>query len=96
MWRNEDQEAFDKLKKLLTSSLILALPDFSKQFILFIDASDYGLGAILSQEQENGEVVIAYASKHLTDFERRYATIEKEAMAVIFGIKQFRHYLHYL
>ena len=91
-WTEDDQKAFEKLRDSLVSPPILAYPDFSKEFILFTDACDW-LGAVLSQEQEKGEVVIAYASKHLKPPQLKYATIEKEAYAVIFAIKHFHHYL---
>ena len=92
-WTKADQEAFDKLRQHLISPPILAYPDFNKEFILFTDACDYGVGAVLSQVQDNGEVVIAYASRQLKSPEMKFATVEKEALAVIFAIKQFRHYL---
>ena len=92
-WTADDQAAFDKLRTALITPPILAYPDFAKEFILFTDACDYGIGAVLSQEQENGEVVIAYASRQLRKPELKYATVEKEALAVVFAIKQFRHYL---
>jgi len=65
---------------------VLAFPVFSKQFVVFTDASDCGLGAILSQIDVNGkDRPIAYASKHLNKTEQKYSTIEKEAAALIFA-----------
>lgn len=55
--------------------------------------SDYGIGAVLSQKQEGAERVIAYASRQLTKTERQQPTTEKEALAMIWSIKQFRQYL---
>ena len=92
-WTNEDQKAFDKLRTCLITPPILAYPDFSKDFLLFTDASNYGVGAVLSQTQNEKEVVIAYASRQLKQPELKYATIEKEALAVVFAIKQFKQYL---
>ena len=74
-------------------SPILAYPQFDLEFLLFTDANNYGIGAILSQIQNEQEVVIAYASRHLKAPELKYVTVEKEALAVIFGIKRFKHYL---
>lgn len=93
VWTDEDQVAFETLRTCLTTKPILAYPDFSKQFLLFTDACNYGIGAILSQIQDGNEVVIAYASRQLRKPELNYATVEKEALAVIFAIKSFRHYL---
>ena len=65
-WTDIDQKAFEKLRTSLITPPILAYPDFTKEFLLFTDACDYGIGAVLSQEQEGHEVVIAYASRQLT------------------------------
>jgi hypothetical protein len=66
----------------------------NKRFILRTDASDRGLGAALFQEHSNQLFPIAFASKKLTDREIRYSTIEKESMAIIWGIRKFSLYLH--
>ena len=93
IWGEIEQKAFEILRIRLTTSPILAYPDFTAQFQIFTDASNYGIGAILSQTQNGQEVVISYRSRHLKPSELKYATIEKEALAVVFGIKQFKHYL---
>ena len=59
-WGSEETEAFETLRDRLISHPILAYPDFSKKIIIFTDASDYGIGAVLSQIQDGKEVVIAY------------------------------------
>ncbi len=92
-WGPEEDTSFELLKKCLTSPPILAFPDFKKEFILFTDASDYGVGAVLSQIHDGKEVVIAYASRHLDKDTLKYSTIEKEAYAIVFGVDHFRHYL---
>jgi phospholipid-translocating ATPase len=93
-WTDACEQAFQRLKHLLCSSPILAYPDFSQEFILQTDASDYGVGAVLSQLDELGnEKVISYASKALSPREQKYSTTEKEAFAVVFGTAQFRVYL---
>ena len=81
------------MRNCLITPPILAYPDFSIPFQIFTDASNYGIGAILSQNQNNKEVVISYKSRHLKPAELKYATIEKEALGVVFAIKQFKHYL---
>ena len=93
-WTEQCQKAFEEIRHRLVSSPILAFPDFSKPFILDTDASDVGIGAVLSQEQEDGtERVLAYASRVLSKPERRYCVTRKELLAVVSFIKHFRPYL---
>ncbi len=92
-WGEEEDKAFETIRKCLISPPILAYPDFSKEFLLFTDASDYGIGAVLSQVQNEKEVVIAYFSKHLSGPELKYSTIEREAYAIVKAVQRFRHYL---
>ena len=92
-WVKEAQQAFELLKTKLTTEPILAHPLFSEEFILQTDASGFAIGAVLAQIQHGKEVVIAYASRHLNTAEKKYASIEREALAIIFGIKNFKHYL---
>lgn len=92
-WSDECQTAFEKLKSSLMSAPILAYPDPHKPFILDTDASDAGIGAVLSQEHVGQEQVIAYASRALTKQERRYATTKKELLSVVTFTKHFKHYL---
>ena len=66
-------------------------PDPSKTFVLQTDASDFGVGAVLSQGED--ERPIAYYSRKLLDGERRYSVVEKECLAVVLGIKAFNVYL---
>jgi len=77
------QEAFDHLKNQLVSAPILALPDWSKPFILDTDASDTGIDAVLSQVCDKGEYLIAYATRALTKAERNYCVTKKELLGVI-------------
>ena len=94
VWTDECTAAFDKLKQLLCSAPILCYPDFDREFILQTDASDVGLGAVLSQIDKSGnENVVAYASKTLSPREKNYSTTEKEAFAIQFGTQHFRVYL---
>ena len=73
---------------------ILAFPDHSRHFMLDTDASDTGIGAILSQAQDDGgEAVIAYASRSLSRQEQRYCVTRRELLAVVEFIHHFRHYL---
>jgi len=93
VWTEQCQHAMDKLKIRLVSKPILALPQSEGTYILDTDASDFGLGAILSQEQDGVEHVIAYASRTLNEAERRYETTRKELLAVVYGLKQYKQYL---
>ena len=82
------------MKTRLTTAPILIYPDFTRKFYLYTDASNTGLGAVLAQkDQDRKERVIAYASVTLKPAETRYSTTEKEALAVVWAIRQFRHYL---
>lgn len=94
IWGPDQQAAFEKLKQAFASAPVLALPDFSKDFVLFTDASNYALGACLSQEDETGLLrPLAYESRTLTPAEHNYATHEKEMLAIIHALKVWRHYL---
>jgi len=79
-WDAECQDAFEKLKTALTTEPILRTPDFSKSFKLQTDASDRGLGVVLSQSFEGREYPIAYASRTLSPGELKWDTCEKEAL----------------
>ena len=92
-WGAEQQEAFKKLKDCLISAPVMAMPADEGQYTLDTDASDYAVGAVLQQNQEGKEVVIAYASKTFAPAEVRYCTTRKELFAIVFGLKQFRHFL---
>ena len=93
VWTSECQVAFEALKKVLTEVPILAYPNFAHtavQFQLHTDASATTLGVVLEQ----GDRVIAYASRTLTTAEKNYSVrYPKRCLAIIFALKQFRHYL---
>lgn len=93
-WTPECDRAFRVLKEKLVSAPVLAFPCFGEEFVVDCDASDYGLGAVISQRQDGDERVIAYASRVLEDRERRYSTTKKEMLAMVYAIKHFRHYLY--
>lgn len=93
-WSEECQQAFKEAKETLTSSHILVHYDPSLPLRLAADASAYGVGAVISHLMPDGaEHPIAYASRTLSQSERNYAQLEKEALALIFGIKKFHQYL---
>uniref|UniRef100_A0AAG5DPC1 RNA-directed DNA polymerase n=1 Tax=Anopheles atroparvus TaxID=41427 RepID=A0AAG5DPC1_ANOAO len=87
-------KCFEKCKKILTLDPILIYPDFSKEFILTTDASDFAIGAVLSQGPIGQDRPVAYASRTLNKTEERYSTTEKELLAIIWAVKHFRPYLY--
>jgi len=81
------------LKERLISAPILGMTTDSGMFLLDSDASSVGLGAVISQMQNGKEVVIAYASRSLSNAERNYDTTKRELLVVIFGLRTVRQYL---
>ena len=93
-WGQEQKRAFRKSKELLMSARCLTHFNSTLVLTLACDASAYGLGAVLSHRMGDGtERPIGYASRTLTDAERNYSQLEKEGLALIFGIKRFHDYL---
>jgi transposase InsO family protein len=92
-WTARRQLAFMELKKALTSKPILRHPNFNLPFFIVTDASDYGIGAVLSQRTKQGEHAVVFASRSLSKRETSYATAEKECLAVIWALDQFRSYI---
>ncbi|KAL6421213.1 hypothetical protein ACFW04_013639 [Cataglyphis niger] len=92
-WGAEETTAFRELKKTLVSAPVLACPDFARRFVLQTDASASGLGAVLTQNFEEGERVIAYASRTLNSAEKNYSATELECLAVVWGIRRMKGYL---
>ncbi|GJR50815.1 putative reverse transcriptase domain-containing protein [Tanacetum coccineum] len=89
-WGKEEEEAFQTLKQKLCSAPILALPEGTKDFVVYCYASLKGYGAVLMQ-QEN---VIAYASRQLKTHKENYTTHDLELGAVVFALRLSRHYLY--
>ena len=93
-WSKQCQEAFVKLKGILQSAPLLAHYDPKKAVRLAVDSSSFGLGAVLSHVSEDGEEKpIAFVSCTLSSCEQNYSMIEKETLAIIFGVKKFHQYL---
>ncbi|CAG8808788.1 9796_t:CDS:2, partial [Dentiscutata erythropus] len=87
---HEYQLAFDSLKKHLISTPIMTYLDFSKRFTLVTDASDWGIGAVLSQkDKENHEHPVAYASRLLITAEQNYTVVKRECLVTIWAIRYF-------
>ncbi|KAD3067002.1 hypothetical protein E3N88_34882 [Mikania micrantha] len=90
VWGAEQQSAFDELKKRLTQTPVLALPEGNEDLIVYSDASYLGLGCVLMQRGK----VVAYASRKLKPHEANYPTHDLELAAVVFALKIWRHYLY--
>ena len=93
-WGEKEEQAFRKLKERLATPPILRLPQFDQLFMLKVDASDRGIGAVLMQEHAGEAFPIAYASKKLLPREQNYSTIEKECLAIVWAVKKFDYYLY--
>ena len=92
-WLDEQQQAFEQLKKALSEAPILSHPRTEGQFILDTDASNEGIGAVLSQVQDGEERVIAFGSKTLSKTERNYCITRRELLAVVYFVQQYKHFL---
>ncbi|CAC5365635.1 unnamed protein product [Mytilus coruscus] len=90
IWTHEQQQAFEKLKDIITKNPVLSFYDVSKPVTVSCDASQCGLGAMLIQDNKP----VAYASRLLTDAESRYANIERELIGVLFGLERFNDYTY--
>ncbi|XP_068240734.1 uncharacterized protein [Palaemon carinicauda] len=93
-WSLCHQESFEKLKNILSSHPIVKLPDLTKDFVLQVDASNVGLGAILMQYVDGERWPVQYASRKLKGAEQNYSVIEKECLAVVWAVKKFYQYLY--
>jgi transposase InsO family protein len=89
-WGPEHQRSFDDVKVALTSTPLLSFYNAKKPLIIQVDASSRGLGAALLQE----DGPVEYASKSLSETESRYSNIERETLAVVFGLERFHHYAY--
>ncbi|GJT90765.1 putative reverse transcriptase domain-containing protein [Tanacetum coccineum] len=89
-WGKEEEEAFQTLKQKLCSAPILALPEGTKDFVVYCNVSLKGYGAVLMQQEK----VIVYASRQLKVHEENYTTHDLELGAVVFALRLWRHYLY--
>uniref|UniRef100_A0A8C7WW06 Gypsy retrotransposon integrase-like protein 1 n=1 Tax=Oryzias sinensis TaxID=183150 RepID=A0A8C7WW06_9TELE len=95
IWTPQAQEAFDTLKALFISAPILIQPDTTKQFIVEVDASDTGVGAVLSQREESSSKMkpCAFFSRKLSPAERNYDVGNRELLAIKLALEEWRHWL---
>lgn len=93
-WTGTEEKAFCASKDLLTSSALLVHFNPELELILMCDASSYGVGAVLAHRMPDGsERPIGYASRSLSASQRNYSQLEKEALALVFGVQRFHAYL---
>lgn len=92
-WTPEADAAFNALKECLVTAPVLSCPDYSLPFEVHTDASDYGVGAMLTQTLDGKEHPIAYMSRSLTGAERNYSITERETLAVLTALEHWRCYI---
>ena len=85
--------AFEDIKARLIRPPIMATPDWSKEFEIMCDASDYAMGAVLGQRTEKILKVIYYATKNFNEAQENYSTTENEMLAMVFACEKFRPYI---
>jgi hypothetical protein len=88
-WTPRHEASFQELKKILTTTPVLTMPDMEKPFSIYCDASGQGLGCVLMQDGH----VVAYASRQLRKYEEKYPTHDLELAAVVHALKIWRHYI---
>ena len=92
-WSQACEDVFDKLKTMLVSPPIMRSPNWKLPFEIMCDASDYATGAVLGQREDKKDFMIYYASKTLDSAQSNYTTMEKEFLAVVFALENFRSYI---
>jgi len=92
-WRSEQNRVFQQLKRRLITAPILGMPKDEGMCYLDTDASDVGLGAVLSQNQDGQEVVLAYASRTLSKQEQDYDVTRRELLGIVYGLTAYRQCL---
>lgn len=93
-WTEDCEKSFQELKGKLTDKPVLYAPDFGREFIVQTDSSDFGMGIVLSQLNDNQEEhPVLYLSKKFSNTEKKYGTTEKECASIIFAIKKLHYYL---
>ena len=94
-WDQKCRNAFESIKEQLISSPILGFPDTDRDYSVYTDASDVGIGAVLAQVDDNGEErVISFASKAFSGAEKNWTATEKEAFAVVWALQHFHPYVY--
>ena len=89
-WNDPCERAFQELKRRLTSTPILIVPERGQRYMVYCDASKDGLGCVLMQSRR----VVAYGSRQLKNYEQNYPMHDMELVAIVFALKIWRHYLY--
>ena len=92
-WSEPCQVSFDAIKTALCGEAVLCAPNFALPFSVQADASDRGLGAVLTQQVGGTDRPVLYLSRKLSDREGRYSTVEKECLAIRWAVGTLRYYL---
>ncbi|KAL8586184.1 hypothetical protein ACOMHN_057746 [Nucella lapillus] len=94
-WGKQQKKTWTEAKNLLQSSQVLVHYDSRKDIVLSCDASSYGVGAVISHRMaDSSERPVAFASRTINSAEQNYSQVEKEALAIIFGVKKLHQYLY--
>lgn len=95
-WTEVEQEAFEKLKNLMNTSVILKYPDVNSQFYIFCDASDHALGSVLQQRADGEDFrPVEFYSRKFAPAEFNYSVYDKELLAIVESFRVWRHFLLY-
>jgi hypothetical protein len=94
VWSSEAERCFEQIKQKLTSTPVLMIADFDKPFYLFVDASNYCVGACLAQKDKYDVFrPVCYYSKKMNGAQRNYSTSDKEGLSLVLAVRAFRSYL---
>ena len=94
VWTEECTKAFNKLKNRLSTALVLIPPDWSKPFEVHVDASNFAIGSVLSQKNDEGhDRPIYFSSRQLSGAEKNYSVTECEGLGMVYSVQKYRHYL---
>ena len=89
-WDEKCQSSFEQLKKILVEAPVLTQPTLGREYVMYSDASRFGLGCVLMQDGK----VVAYVSRQMKPHEQNYPTHDLELATVVFALKLWRHYLY--
>lgn len=92
-WDHAQQEAFQRIKDILSTSPVLKFYDVNQPTTVSADVSSYGIGGVFLQQHDRDWKPVAYCSRHLSEAETRYAQIEKECLASVWACERFEKYL---